>query len=288
MLMTMLGHVGQPLAPHDLLSSWNPDPVILFGLALAGWAYRSGWQVIPAHRRKGHHVLYFSLGLATIGVALLSPIDALAAALVSGHMLQHLLLIIVAAPLIILGDPLVLLRGLPHDVRKTTGAWRRRMNTGPKWLRWSRYPVAIFLAHAGVIWLWHASIPYEAATRSDVLHALEHWTFLITALLFWSAVLPGRSASTRAPGLAVMLIFAVAMQGVLLSALLTFSDQPWYPIYADTALHWGIDPIDDQRLAGLIMWIPSGLIYTSAALASLVAWLHRSELPGRFRTSHEV
>lgn len=286
--MVTLGHVGQSLAPHDLWSSWNPDPVIVCGLVLAGWAYRSGWHAMPVHRRKGRHAVLFSFGLGTMGLALLSPVDALAGILVSGHMLQHLLLTVVAGPLVIMGDPATVVRGLSHDIRKTAGVWRRRMNLMPSRLRWSRHPVLIFMAHAGVLWFWHGSVPYEAASRSDVVHALEHGSFLLTALLFWSAVLPGRSASRIAPGVAVMLIFAMAMQGVLLSALLTFANQPWYPSYADTALSWGIEPIDDQRLAGLIMWIPAGLIYTSAALVSLVAWLHRSDITTHIGRSTEV
>ena len=274
MLTPILAHVGQPLAPHDLWAMWNPDPVVIVGLALAGWSYRSGWLAIPPHRRSGRRAVLFSLGLGTIGLALLSPIHALAGTLVSGHMIQHLLLMVVAAPLIILGDPGMIMRGLPVDLRKATGHLRRRLDLTPNRFRWSRHPVLVFLVYTGALWLWHASVLYETATGNEIAHGLEHGSFLLTALLFWAVVVPRRSAPRIAPGVAVMLIFAVTMQGVLLSALMTFADQPWYPSYAETSALWGIDPLDDQRIAGLIMWIPSGLIFTMAALASMVAWIN--------------
>ena len=283
MLTPLLGHVGQPLAPHDLWTAWNLEPLVVISLFVAGWAYRKGRQSVPESRRRVRERVFFMAGLATVGLALLSPIEALAGVLVSGHMLQHLILILVAAPLIVLGNPNTMMRGLPRDVRKKTGEWRRRLGLTPSRFRWLRHPIAIFLASAGAIWFWHASVPYELAATNELAHGVEHISFLLTALLFWAAVLPGGQIRTMAPGGGVLLIFAVAMQGVILSALLTFADQPWYPSYREAALAWGVDPLDDQRLAGLIMWIPSGLIYTAAALGSLVVWIDRSGAPGPMR-----
>ena len=276
--------------PHDLWSAWNLDPIIVIGLALAGWLYwtgvrRRGDQPPPRRAR------FFAAGLATIAIALLSPIDALATVLVSGHMLQHLLLIMVAAPLIVVGDPTTVMRGVPRGVRKSTGRWRHERGFTPARISSLHHPVPIFLATAGAIWFWHASVAYEAAADNQILHALEHASFLLTAILFWNVLLSRRPSSRLAPGASVLLIFAVAMQGVILSALLTFGDTPWYPSYGETARSWNLDPIEDQRLAGLLMWIPGGLLYTAAALRSLTGWLrlddeppfqrHRHRSPGR-------
>ena len=278
MLTPIQAHIGRPVMPHDLWSAWNLDPIIVTGLALAGWLYWTGVRRRgnrPALRRSG----FFAAGLATIAIALLSPIDALATVLVSGHMLQHLLLIMVAAPLIVIGDPATVMRGVPRGVRKSTGRWRHEHGFFPARISSLHHPVPIFLATTCAIWFWHASVAYEAAADNHILHALEHASFLVTAILFWNALLSRRPSSQLSPGASVLLIFAVAMQGVILSALLTFGDTPWYPSYEATARSWNLDPIEDQRLAGLLMWIPGGLLYTGAALRLLGGWLRLEDGP---------
>jgi putative membrane protein len=281
MLTPIQAHIGRPVMPHDLWSAWNLDPIVVMGLALTGWLYWTGARHRgnrPALRRSG----FFAAGLATIAAALLSPIDALATVLVTGHMLQHLLLIMVAAPLIVIGDPATVMRGLPRGVRKSTGRWRHEHGFSPARISSLHHPVTIFLATTGAIWFWHASVAYEAAANNHILHALEHASFLLTAILFWNVLLSRKPSSRLSPGASVLLIFAVAMQGVILSALLTFGDTIWYPSYEATTRSWSLHPIDDQRLAGLLMWIPGGLLYTAAALRSLGSWL-RLEGGPRFR-----
>ncbi len=213
-----------------------------------------------------------------VGVALLSPLDALSVALASAHMVQHVLLLLVAAPLFALSAPVAtLLRGAPAVVRQGSVAWRRRLrltraNTGPL-----RHPVAVWLLHVGTLWFWHAAVPYEAAVEHHLLHVVEHASFLVTGVLFWHVVVAARALDRASHGLGVLLVFAMAMQSVFLSALLTFAREPWYSVYTATTAPWGLDPLADQQLAGVIMWVPAGLVYVAAGLGLLVAWIRATE-----------
>jgi len=207
-------------------------------------------------------------GLATLAVALISPLDALGEALFSAHMGQHLALILVAAPLVALGAPLApLLWALPPGARRQVGrGWRR--------LRWLGRPGPAWLLHTLALWLWHLPGPYQAALVVPWLHLLEHLSFFGTALAFWWSVLPhGR----RGYAVGALACFAGATQGGALGALLTFSGQPWYPVYAPRVGAWGLTPLEDQQLAGLIMWVPASLVYLGAILALLGAWLQAEE-----------
>lgn len=213
-----------------------------------------------------------------IGVALVSPLDALSGALASVHMVQHVLLVLVAAPLLALSGPLPsLLRGSPAVLRTATVQWRRRLGLSRGSLRFLRQPVGVWLLHVGTLWFWHASVPYDAAVEHHVLHVLEHASFLVTGVLFWHVVLGARAADRVSHGFGVLLVFAMAMQSVFLSALLTFARTPWYSAYGTTTAAWSLDPLADQQLAGVIMWIPAGLVYVGAGLALLVAWIRTSE-----------
>jgi cytochrome c oxidase assembly factor CtaG len=135
----------------------------------------------------------------------------------------------------------------------------------------------VWLLHVATLWFWHAAVLYDAALRSQLLHVVEHASFLVTALLFWHVVIGVRSPERVPNGLGVLLVFAMAMQSVFLSVLLTFAGAPWYSGYATTTTPWGLEPLADQQLAGVIMWIPAGLVYLAAGLALLVAWVRATE-----------
>lgn len=182
-------------------------------------------------------------------MALFSPLEAMAHSLASAHMVQHLLLILVAGPLLAVG-------------------LRLRMS-----LRWLP-PVAAWLLHTATIWFWHAPGPYVAAVANPLLHGLEHLSFLITAVLFWAAVGMGRDVS----GLGILLVFAMTLQSVLLSVLLTFAETPWYWVYSATTRAYGLEPLADQQLAGVIMWVPAGLVYTGIGLSLLVTWIREHDV----------
>ena len=282
MLTPILAHSGQPPAPHDLWSTWNLDPVLLGGFLLAAWAYRRGQASGPGRPVDTWRARWFTAALVALGLALLSPLDALSGALASAHMVQHLLLVVVAAPLVALSAPSsAILRGSPPAVRRAGGRWRRRVGLTHANLRPLRHPAAVWLASVAVLWFWHAAGPYDAALASQPLHLLEHGSFLVTAVLFWQVVVGVRGAARVPGGLGVLLVFAMAMQSVFLSVLLTFARTPWYSGYATTTAPWGLDPLTDQQLAGALMWIPAGGIYLVAALALLVAWIRATEVDDR-------
>ena len=278
MLNPVLAHPGQPSAPHDLWGAWNLHPVLLGGLLLAAWAYRRGQTIGPRRPVDIWRARCFTGALVVLGLALLSPLDALSGALASAHMVQHLLLLLVAAPLLALSAPSsAILRGSPPALRRASGRWRRRLRLTHGNLGVLRHPAAVWLLSVGVIWFWHAAAPYDAALDNEFLHVLEHASFLVTAVLFWQVVVGVRGAARVSGGLGVLLVFAMAMQSVFLAVLLTFARTPWYSGYAATTASWGLDQLTDQRLAGVIMWIPAGGIYLVVALALLVTWIRATE-----------
>lgn len=276
MLSPVLAHAGQPLAPHDLWRAWNLDAPLLLGLVLVLWAYRRGRAHGPRRQADAWRARCFTGGLAVVVVALVSPLDALSGSLASAHMVQHVLLLLVAAPLLALSSPAaMLLRGTPPALRQATGRWRRRFGLTRRSLRPLRHPAAVWALHVGTIWFWHASVPYDAALDNHAVHIVEHATFVVTGLLFWRVVIGARGTVTN--GLGILLVFTMGMQSVFLSALLTFASAPWYSGYESTTRPWNLEPLADQQLAGVIMWIPAGLVYLAAALALLVGWIHATE-----------
>ena len=254
-------------------------PVVLGGLLVAAWAYRRGQSRGPKRQVDRWRAWCFTAALVALGLALLSPLDALSSALASAHMVQHLLLLLVAAPLLALSAPSsAILRGSPLGVRRASGRWRRRLGLTHGNLGVLRHPVAVWLLSVGVLWFWHAAAPYVAALDSEPLHLLEHASFLVTAVLFWHVVVGVRGTARVSNGLGVLLVFAMAMQSVFLSVLLTFARTPWYSGYATTTAAFGLDPLTDQQLAGVLMWIPAGGIYLAVALALLVSWIRATEV----------
>jgi putative membrane protein len=272
----IVAHPGQPLAPHDLWSAWNLEPLLLVGLVLAAGAYRRG----RTRGREGHawRARCFAGALVVVAVALVSPLDAMSAALASAHMVQHVLLVVVAAPLLALSAPSGrLLRGSPPVVRRAGARWRKRLRLTRRNLRPLQHPATVWLLHVGTLWFWHAAVPYDAALGSRLLHILEHASFLVTGVLFWKVVIDTRAAGRMAHGLGILLVFAMAMQSVFLAALLTFARAPWYSGYTATTTRWGLEPLADQQLAGVIMWVPAGSVYLAAGLILVFTWVKSAE-----------
>jgi cytochrome c oxidase assembly factor CtaG len=253
-------------------------PVLLGGLLLAAWAYRRGQSRGPKRQVDRWRTRCFIAALVALGLALLSPLDALSSALASAHMVQHLLLLLAAAPLLALSAPSsAILRGSPLAVRRASGRWRRRLGLTHGNLGVLRHPAAVSLLSVGVLWFWHAAAPHDAALDSEPLHLTEHASLLVTAVLFWQVVVGARGAARVSGGLGALLVFTMAMQSVFLSVLLTFGRTPWYSGYATTTAPFGLDPLTDQQLAGVLMWIPAGGLYLAVALALLVSWIRASE-----------
>jgi cytochrome c oxidase assembly factor CtaG len=273
----ILVHEGQALAPHDLWGAWSFEPAVVTGLGLMAWVYLRGTRAVWANAGAGHGVQKWEAGAFVAGwilllIGLVSPLHRLGEVLFSAHMAQHELLMAAAAPLLVLGRPLLaLLWALPMRWRKTVGSWAAAPPVRSLWSTLSR-PVTAWTLHALAIWLWHAPPLYQATLQSETVHTLQHLSFLGTGLLFWWSLFRGREGRLGAP-FAVVYLFTTAVHTSLLGALLTFSSRLWYPIYSSSTAAWGLTPLEDQQLAGVIMWVPAGLAYVIATLAIAGSWL---------------
>ncbi len=258
-------------ASHDAV------PATLPLLAAAAALYACGvarvWRRAGAGRGIGpHHVACFTGGWVALVLALLSPIDTLSQRHFWAHMVQHELLMVVAAPLVVLGRPLEAWTwALPRQWRGISGivgAGRRLGRLGAPLAE----PLPAWALHAVALWAWHAPPLFERALVHDGWHVAQHATFLATALLFWRSVLePG----LRRSGAPLASVFTTMLHTGALGALLTFSPTPWYPGHAAAAAAAGGDALADQQLGGLVMWVPAGLAYLAAALAIAASWLAR-------------
>jgi putative membrane protein len=266
------------VTPARVWTAWSLDPLVLLGVGLAGWSYLLGLRRLGRAGPGRLRAAAFGAGLVAVMIALVSPVERLAEVLLSGHMVQHLLLVMVAAPLLVMGLPRVPLTvALPVDVRRTLRRTGRRPWIRGPW-RSLTNPVVVWVGATGVLWAWHAPPLYQAALRSDALHGLEHVTLLGTAVLFWWVVLDPRGRLRLGEGGDLAYLFAAGIQGGALGALFTFAPSPIYPAYAVTAPAWGLSALTDQQLAGLSMWIPFGTVYLAVAAARFVGWLRASEL----------
>ena len=266
-------HAGEPLEPHDVAAAWALEPWTIVWLAALAGCFALGQRRVAARRHRaggGVRVSWFWLGWATLAVALVSPLHAMGGVLFSAHMTQHELLVTVAAPLLVLARPAgPMLWGLPargrlQAVRVVRAAPVRRL-----WAFLTRGDVAT-VVHGVALWAWHAPRLYELTLTSDVAHTAQHASFFGTALLFWWAML---RAGRVHRGSAVGWLFLTALHTTALGALLTFATSLWYPAYGATTVSWGLMPMEDQALAGLIMWIPGGIGYLAAALVLLARLL---------------
>lgn len=211
--------------------------------------------------------------------ALATQLEQYAYELFSAHMLQHMLLTIVAAPLLLLGAPVTpLLRGLPKGVRRGIAPVARSRPLRAV-LHAVRSPLVAGILYVGGLYYWHIPRVYDAAVEDPLLHSVEHGWYLATALLFWSVVIdpaPFRSPMPYAARI-VYLLLAGAAQNTILGGVLAFSSRVFYPHYATSALTYGLDPLTDQRVGGAIMWVPGDMIFLVAASFAFFRWLQSEE-----------
>lgn len=278
-----LAHEGEEhhLEPSLVMTWWTFNPLIVAALAITALLYVVGLRRLWRSAGAGVSIrkweaAAFAAGWLSLVIALLSPLHPLGEILFSAHMAQHEVLILVASPLLVLGRPFIaFLWALAPAQRDGVASIVQR-----RWFRsvWGfiSAPFVVVVLHAIALWAWHIPALYEATLRSESIHALQHTSFLVTALLFWWAMVHGRYGR-MGYGVAVLYVFATAMHSGILGALILFAPKLWYPIYASKTAAWGFSPLEDQQLAGLIMWIPAGIIFVVLALAIFAAWLGEAE-----------
>jgi len=253
-------------ALDGFLRSWPVEPWLDLALLLPALIYLRGWLVL--HRRDprtwhGGRLACFMAGLATLFLALASPIEPFAALLLQAHMVQHLLFMMVAPPLIWLGAPfLPIVRGVPPAVRTYWIVPLVRSKTLRRLFGRLTHPVWALPIFVGVTWLWHAPPVYEIALRSSGWHSLQHLSFLGSALLFWYPVVrPYPSRPRWSPWLLFPYLILADVQNTVLAALLTFSDRVLYTHYTHIPRLGALSALQDQSAAGVIMWVPGSLAY---------------------------
>lgn len=271
-------HVGD-LDVSNAWKAWSTEPNLVGPIVFLGWAYGVGWLRVrarsPSTPRKGD-LGWFVAGWSALTLALISPIHPLGSVLFSVHMIQHELLMVVAAPLLVLGrTELYLLCALPATAGARATRLTRDFGLAYLWRGINR-PLVAWSLHAGALWAWHMPRWFEATLSSPWIHTAQHISFLGTAVIFWQAVF--RSPKRRAAyGASILYLFTTGIHTGALGALLTFTTNVWYPVYAPTTPVWGLTPLEDQQLGGLIMWVPAGLIYVVAGLALFTSWLRESD-----------
>jgi len=286
----VLAHKGELSSPQGWWTTWSWEPGVILSLVLSGWLYGRGVRLLWSVSSLGHglrrwEVLAFAGGWLSLWVALVSPLHALGQVLFSVHMTQHEVLMLVAAPLLVLGRPLIaFMWGLPLAWRRTMAHWSKGTGVQAGW-HIVTTPLIAWLLHAAALWVWHAPVLFQATLASEFVHTLQHCSFLFSALLFWWALIHGRHRLMRY-GAAVLYVFTTSIHSGALGALLTFASTLWYPAYQKTTAWWGLTPLEDQQLGGLIMWVPAGVVYLIAGLILFTCWLREAEEQEQQQESH--
>ena len=282
-LLSLLGLPTNPVYAHSPVHAyvWSVDTALVaIALLVTAMAYIVG--IIKLWRASGGargvapwQVMLFSAGWLALVLALVSPLDALGEALFSAHMVQHEILMLVAAPLLVLGKP------LPAFVWALRPTWRRRvsqpMRIGFVQKTWHALtsPLAAWSLHAIALWTWHIPLLFEAGLKNEWVHAAQHLSFLLAAVIFWWVALRRLQS-----GFAPLYVLTTAIHTGALGALLTFAPMPLYPVYAASTLHWGLSALEDQQLGGLIMWVPAGLTLVVAGVVLFDRWFALTEHSG--------
>jgi putative membrane protein len=282
MSATAAGHELGAAAARE----WEFEPLVVIPVATSALLYALGLARLWRRAGPGRGIstwsaVAFTAGWLTMAAALVSPIAWLSRILFSVHMTQHTLLMLVAAPLLTFGHPLLawmwafrpncrgaLARGFRG--RRMVSAWRRMTA-----------PLPVFLIQAVALWVWHIPSWYEAALRNDAIHAVQHVCLVVAGSLFWWAMVHGRYGRSGY-GLSVLYVFLTAVHSSALGALLTVAPSVWYSDYGRQGVTWGVDALADQQLAGLLMWVPAGVIFIVFGLALFAAWLGEAERRVRF------
>lgn len=251
--------------------SWNLNPwlLLILGLFAAGyWAATGPFQgrfpgsaPVASWQRQ-----VFGLGWLALFVALVSPLESLTSYSLTLHMVQHLLLTLVGPPLLLKGMPGWLVRpalrlpGLFDSARFLTG------------------PVTAFIIYNAVFGIWHVPKFYELTLNSEIIHITEHAMFFVGGILAWWPICsPLEELPAIGPGVAVIFLFLQSIPATILGAILTFAAEPLYRSYTRGPFLWGMSPLTDQQLAGLLMWVPGSLLFLAVLGVIFIRWLDHDD-----------
>jgi putative membrane protein len=272
------GHVGNP--------GWTLDPLLTVPLAVSLAIYLVGWRRLADRAATAVKPAKFLAGWLVLTLALTSPLHEAGERSFTMHMIEHELIMLVATLLLASSKSGgVVAWGLPRPLRQRLGGrWKAPLQA--LWRRLTE-PVTATAIQAIVMWGWHAPPLFDRALDSFGWHIAQHASFFLSSLLFWWAMLNPRARAGGGYGVSAACLFATSMIGGALGALMSLSQSPWYADYAAMGMTGiGLDPVDDQRLAGLIMWIPGGLVHGVAALMMFYKWLRTSEASSAALPSH--
>jgi cytochrome c oxidase assembly factor CtaG len=257
--------------------TWTADAWIMVPLYGTAFLYLIGTTRLWRHAGHGrgvHHwqAACFWSGWTILALALLSPLHWLGERLFVAHMVEHELLMVVAAPLLAIARPTgAMLWALPQFGRRVVGSWTQSSVLAVPW-RLLRLSLAATVLHAVALWVWHMPQLYNAVLTNLTMHRLQHASFFFTALLFWWSLFYG-PARARGYGIAVACLFFTSLQCAVLGIFLTLARQPWYPAQENFTSYLGLTPLEDQQLAGLVMWVPPGFVYLCFALYFAAQWI---------------
>ncbi|HEX2141466.1 MAG TPA: cytochrome c oxidase assembly protein [Candidatus Limnocylindria bacterium] len=276
---TLLAHgddVPAPVLP-DVLLAWSLDPLPLLAIGLAGGAYLWAVRRVATTRRTPHpgwRTAAFLGGLVAMVLALSSPIEAYEGVLFSVHMVQHMLLELVAAPLILVGAPATLaLRAASPSVRRTLLSILHS-----RAIALLTFPLLTWILFAAVNWGWHFSTLYDQALENVALHYFQHATFLGAALLFWFPVIGADPSRWRLPYPARLFYLFLAMpQNSFLGVALMSASSVLYPHYLTNLRTWGPTALADQSLGGILMWVGGDLVFLAAMGGVVAAWVRNED-----------
>jgi len=255
--------------------AWTLDPWIVLPLVVISALYFVGtmrlwWRAGHRNTRLQQSILY-GLGCASLAVALISPLHWLGERIFTFHMIEHEIVMAVAAPLVVLARPIgTVLWGLPTNARRFAAAFVQGPWVRACWRMFSEGRNATIL-HGVAIWGWHAPGLFDAAVTNIVIHRLQHLSFFVTAVLFWWSVLRRSDY-----GVGAFHLFLTMLHTSALGALMALSPRL---LYGEQTLHsaeWGLTRLEDQQLAGVMMWVPAGTVYAGAALALTALWITRA------------
>jgi putative membrane protein len=252
--------------------SWTLDPTVLVPVAAIAALYGLAWRRSRFSPREPHRpglgrLALFAGGVITILAALVSPIDALGDQLMVMHMVQHMLLLDIAPILLILGLTKVLLRPVT-----------RRLNAIERRAGLLAHPAFAVVAYAGLLWLWHIPAMYDHAQGNGIVHVLEHACFFSVGVLYWWHVLSPIRSRYRFRGLGTVGYMASTKLLVgILGIALAFAPHVIYPFYAHQPHYWGLSPLEDQMMAGLVMAIEQSIVMGIALVVLFVQMLAESE-----------